>query len=187
MADSKELGKRIKKFRERLELSQEQLATNAGMDVGLVAAIEGGDAYPAIGVLVKLSRALGQRLGTFLDDHIQNDPLVVRSAARVADVSPHKGKVASPYTYYSLARGKSDRHMEPMFVEIGPEQEEKFSSHEGEEFIIVVSGEILLKYGKKTEVLKPGDTAYYNSIVPHFVGANGGKSAAIYAVIFQPL
>jgi mannose-6-phosphate isomerase-like protein (cupin superfamily) len=51
----------------------------------------------------------------------------------------------------------------------------------------VVSGEILLKYGKKSFTLKPGDSMYYNSIVPHFVGASGGKPASIYAVIFQPL
>ncbi len=47
-------------------------------------------------------------------------------------------------------------------------------------------GEIVLHYGKKTFNLKSGDSFYYNSIVPHFVGAAGGKPASIYAVIFQP-
>ena len=77
--------------------------------------------------------------------------------------------------------------MEPLLVELEPGKEAKPSSHEGEEFLIVVSGEVELLCGREKSVLKPGDTAYYNSIVPHFVGAAGDKPASIYAVIFQPL
>jgi transcriptional regulator with XRE-family HTH domain len=187
MAEAQELGTRVKTFRERLELSQEQLAVNSGLDKGLIGAIEDGQAYPSLGVLLKLSRALGQRLGTFMDDHFQEDPLIVRSEDRKKGVSPHSGGAKGPYDYYPLGKGKSDRHMDPMYIEMGPGQDEQLSSHEGEEFIIVVSGEILLKYGKKSFTLKPGDSMYYNSIVPHFVGASGGKPASIYAVIFQPL
>lgn len=186
MKDSEELGIRIKNFRERLDLTQDQLAVNSGLDSGLIKAIEGGQAYPSLGVLMKLSRALGQRLGTFMDDHFRDDPLIVRSSERQAEVSPHLGDVSGPYRYFSLGRGKTDRHMEPLYIEMNPDQDEKLSSHEGEEFIIVISGEITLKYGKKEFNLKPGDSMYYNSIVPHFVGAALGKPASIYAVIFQP-
>lgn len=186
MPEAQELGSRVKSFRERLELSQEQLAVNSGLEAGLIAAIEGGQAYPSLGVLLKLSRALGQRLGTFMDDHFREDPLIVRSEDRKKEASPHSGSAKGPYDYYPLGKGKTDRHMDPMYIEMGPDQDKQLSSHEGEEFIIVVSGEIELEYGKKTYKLKPGDTMYYNSIVPHFVGASGGKPASIYAVIFQP-
>jgi len=186
MSDSQELGNRIKNYRERLDLTPAQLATNAGIDAGLIAAIENGDAYPSLGVLLKISRALGQRLGTFMDDHFRDDPLIVRAEERQAALSPHSGGAQGPYRYFSLGSGKTDRHMEPLFIEMNPDQDERLSSHEGEEFIIVVSGEIVLHYGKKTFNLKSGDSFYYNSIVPHFVGAAGGKPASIYAVIFQP-
>ncbi len=186
MTDAQELGNRITKFRERLELTQEQLAVNSGLDSGLISAIEEGQAYPSLGVLLKLSRALGQRLGTFMDDHFRDDPLIVRADERKEALSPHTGEIKSPYRYFSLGRGKTDRHMEPLYIEMTPGQDEKLSSHEGEEFIIVVSGEIILKYGQKSYNLKNGDSMYYNSIVPHFVGAADNKPASIYAVIFQP-
>jgi transcriptional regulator with XRE-family HTH domain len=186
MTDAQELGKRITNFRNRLELTPEQLAVNSGLDSGLIKAIEEGQAYPSLGVLLKLSRSLGQRLGTFMDDHFRDDPLIVRADERKAEVSPHSGAVAGPYRYFSLGRGKTDRHMEPLFIELDSAADESLSSHEGEEFIIVVSGEIILKYGKKSYNLKSGDSMYYNSIVPHFVGASSGKPASIYAVIFQP-
>jgi transcriptional regulator with XRE-family HTH domain len=180
------LGKRIVAFRERLEMSQEELAKATGLDVTLLRAIEAEEVYPALGVLVKLARALGQRLGTFMDDQFREDPLIVRAAERTQQVAHHKGEAPGPYRYFPLGRGKTDRHMEPLFVQIDPGQEEMVSSHEGEEFIIVVSGEVELLYGHKRVTLQPGDSMYYNSIVPHAVSAVGDAPASIYAVIFMP-
>lgn len=187
MTKAAELSTRIISFRERLQLSQEQLAVNAGISLSLLQAIEAGQSWPAVGVLVKLSRALGQRLGTFLDDHVRPDPLIVRAGEAKAGASPHTGEAAAPYRYYSLGRGKADRHMEPLLVELEPGKEAKLSSHEGEEFLIILSGEVELSYGLEKSILKPGDTAYYNSVVPHLVAASGEKPASLYAVIFQPL
>ncbi len=76
--------------------------------------------------------------------------------------------------------------MEPFFIEIEPHQEQATSSHEGEEFIIVVSGAVELVYGKQTFTLDPGDSMYYNSIVPHYVGAGGEGKAEIYGIVFMP-
>ena len=180
------LGRRIKTYRERLEMSQEDLAKSTGLDLSLLQAIESEQVYPALGVLIKLSRALGQRLGTFMDDQFQEDPLIVRMAERQVEMAPHKGETPGPYRYFPLGRGKTDRHMEPFFIEIGPDQDKSTSSHEGEEFIVVVSGEVELVYGKKNFLLKPGDSMYYNSIVPHYVGAAGGQKAEIYAMVFMP-
>jgi len=186
MSSSDKLGSRIKTYRERLGLSTEDLAKNAGIDEELVRNIESGTVYPAIGVLVKLSRALGQRLGTFMDDQFIPDPLIVPSSERSEETPPHHGAGSGNYHYYPLGKGKTDRHMEPMYIEIEPTQESCLSSHEGEEFIIVVSGEVDLTYGKDMHRLKAGDSMYYNSVVPHEVAAAGNAKAAIYAVIYTP-
>ena len=69
---------------------------------------------------------------------------------------------------------------------IAPEAKASFSSHEGEEFIVVISGEVELVYGSVRHVLKPGDSAYYNSVVRHLVKAANGQAATIYAVVFMP-
>ena len=180
------LGKRIKAFRERLELTQEELAANAGLPSDLIIAAEEGRAYPPLGQLLKVSRALGQRLGTFMDDQDLDGPLIVRARERQQEPALDPGAVPGSNRYFPLGRGKADRHMEPLFIEMGPGQPETLSSHEGEEFIIVVSGEVFLRYGTTTHSLAPGDSLYYNSIVPHFLGAAGESPASIFAVIFQP-
>jgi transcriptional regulator with XRE-family HTH domain len=186
MSTSDKLGNRIKTYRERLGLSVDDLATNAGIDAALVTNVENGTVYPAISVLVKLSRALGQRLGTFMDDQFIPDPLIVRAAERREETTPHHGAGPGNYHYYPLGKGKTDRHMEPLYIEIEPTEERALSAHEGEEFIIVVEGEVELSYGKQKHRLKAGDSMYYNSVVPHEVSAAGSVKAAIYAVIYTP-
>ena len=90
--------------------------------------------------------------------------------------------------FYSLGSGKSDRHMEPFYVELLPESEKSkdMSSHEGEEFIVVHNGSIEVTYGTDVYVLTAGDSIYYNSIVPHYVSCKGAKTASIYAVLYIP-
>jgi quercetin dioxygenase-like cupin family protein len=79
--------------------------------------------------------------------------------------------------------------MEPFIIDIHPSPEEshKLSSHEGEEFIYVLSGEIEIFYGKETLKLNAGDSIYYDSIVPHDVHVAGEKDARIMAVVYAPL
>lgn len=186
MSPSEILGTRIRTYRERLGLSIEDLAKNAGIDAVLEKNIEEGTVYPSLGILVKLSRALGQRLGTFMDDQYIGDPLIVRAGERKEETTPHHGAGPGNYHYYLLGKGKTDRHMDPFYIVIEPSSDHSLSSHEGEEFIIVVSGEVELIYGKEMYHLKAGDSMYFNSVVPHYVGAAGNAKAAIYAVVYTP-
>jgi quercetin dioxygenase-like cupin family protein len=89
-------------------------------------------------------------------------------------------------SFYSLAQGKKDRSMEPFVVDVRPGQggEAPSSSHEGEEFIYVLEGAVEIRYGSETIKLGAGDSAYYDSIVPHLVSSEA--PARILAVIYSP-
>ena len=183
MSQSKKIGERVKTYREKLGMTREDLAERTALPLSLIDDVENGDVSPAIGVMVKLARALGQRVGTFTDDQIAKDPVIVRTTEREQGVASHKETGQGHYRYHSLGAGKADRHMEPFFIHIEQTDQRVKSSHEGEEFVAVVSGEIELLYGNDTHILKEGDTMYYNSLVPHCVSAINGD-AKIYAVIF---
>ena len=183
------LGARIKKFREQKSITLDDLAGRTGLNQDFLRAVEDENVYPSLGPLLKIARALGVRLGTFLDDQATRDPLVVRVEERKEELSMISGK-SKPVAlrFHSLGRGKSDRHMEPFFIQILPEsaKDKKLSSHEGEEFIVVISGEVVVIYGQETYALKAGDSIYYNSVVPHHVGSGGDQNAEIYAVLYFP-
>lgn len=187
MPAAAELGNRIRTFRERLGLAPEDLASKAGVAPELVSAAEAGRAYPAVGFLQKIARALGQRLGTFMDDQYGGDPVIVRGREAPGSMATHRGAIPQALRYVSLGRGKTDRHMEPFRIEIEPGRQEPPSAHEGEEFLLVLSGEVVLTYGKETHRLGPGDSMYYNSVVPHAVAAAGPETASLCAVVFQPI
>ncbi len=182
------IGKRIKAFREKLELTPEAMAERTGLDPDFLKSVEDEGLYPSLGPLLKIARALGVRLGTFLDDHVSRDPLIVRLDERREEMTMKRNKDVTELRYFSLGKGKSDRHMEPFFIELLPEsgEDKHLSSHEGEEFMIVHSGQLSVTYGKEEQILEPGDSIYFNSIVPHNVSAAGDEKCEIYAVLYFP-
>lgn len=187
--DTTKVGGRIRAYRERKNMSLEEFCQRTGTSVEFLAGVESGAIAPPLGPLVKIARALGQRLGTFLDDQITADPHIVRAGERqqqAMTITPAGEKAA--YDYYSLGQGKSDRHMEPFFIVIDPssEEETQLSGHEGEEFIVVISGRLRVVYGKQDQILEPGDSVYFNSVVPHLVCSAGGEKTEIFAVIYVP-
>ena len=186
MAKEAKVGKRIKTFREKLKMTEAELAEKSGVSEAVVRSIEAGEVLPALGVLTKLSRALGQRLGTFMDDQFKPDPIVTRADQLSSVKVAHEGENQAGYAYYSLAIGKPDRHMDPFRIEFAADGVDEVSSHEGEELIICIAGEVELTYGGEKTILKAGDTAYYNSVVKHGLRAMGGKPASIYGVVFMP-
>ena len=186
MSNHKTVGERIRTYRENLAMSPADLAEKSGVDLAIVEAVEKGDVMPALGVLTKLSRALGQRLGTFMDDQFKPDPIVTRAEDLDAAKIAGRGVSTSGYAYQSLALGKPDRHMDPFRIEFPADGTSALSSHEGEELIICIAGGVELTYGNEKSVLMPGDTAYYNSVVKHGLRALGGKPASIYGIVFMP-
>ena len=186
-----DLGHKIKQIRESRGLSTTDLANNCQVSIELIEKIEAGQMAPSLAPLMKIARGLGVRLGTFLDDSPQNGPVIVRSGltdkiVRFSGDTQKNDK--GSLEFYSLASDKKDRHMEPFVIDVHPAQTDtaKLSSHEGEEFIYVLSGELEVKYGKQTYMLKAGDSIYYDSIVPHCVHAADNLCAKILAVVYAP-
>lgn len=191
MSDKK-LGDRIRVYREGQELSREELSRRTGLSVDFLTALEEEDVTPSLGPLLKIALALGQRLGTFMDDAVDGDICMTCRADRGEDdavLRKARGKRAS-FRYHSLGATKTDRHMEPFFIEIYPDEdcgaEKPLSSHEGEEFIVVVSGELEVVVGPDHYTLGAGDSVYFNSVVPHYVGCGNAPKTDIYAVLYIP-
>ncbi|MBR6866734.1 MAG: helix-turn-helix transcriptional regulator [Prevotella sp.] len=186
------IGSKIKGIRESKNLSLEEIAERSGLSIEQITSIENDQNLPSLGPLIKIARALGVRLGTFLDDSDAIGPVVTRAADRERDSSISFSNDATDarkhMEYHPLAQQKAGRHMEPFIIDINPEETPEFqlSAHEGEEFIYVMQGEVEIIYGKETYTLKEGDSIFYDSIVKHHVHGAPGKSAKILAVVYIP-
>ena len=74
--------------------------------------------------------------------------------------------------------------MEALMVQLEENQDPDVSVHDGEEFIYVLDGTVLLRIGDEQFELEPGDSAYYLSTTPHVVAAKTG-TATILAVLYD--
>ena len=121
----------------------------------------------------------------------QTGPFVSKSG-QFQEVIHFTGSISnleeSSLELYSLAYGKSDRHMEPFIVDLHPKKVNncELTSHEGEEFIYVMDGDVELCYGQEKYVLSAGDSIYYDSVIPHDLHAHQDE-ARILAVVYAPL
>jgi len=190
MSEKNKLGSKIIQLREARNLSPSDLAERTELPVGLIAQLESGELIPSLSPLIKIARALGVRLGTFLDDDQNIGPIVSRIGERVKVVrfSDKEKAQESDLDFYSLASDKTGRHMEPFLIDIYPSSAKQvhLSAHEGEEFIFVLAGEVEISYGKETFLLNDGDSIYYDSIVSHNVHCKGNVPAKILAVVYAP-
>lgn len=189
MPANNEVGAKIKGLREMRQVSLEELSERCGLTAVQIEKIESGAATTSLTPLLKLARGLGVRLGTFLDDAELSGPVVTKASGSDVEAVRFKGPSDQEgLEFHALAANKRDRNMEPFIIDVHAPETDKYmlSSHEGEEFIYVLSGALEINYGKTTYRVEQGDSIYYDSIVPHHVHAADGKDARILAVVYAP-
>lgn len=192
MDNNRIVGEKIRAIRESRQISIEELVERTGLSAQQIESIEANVVIPSLAPLIKIARALGVRLGTFLDDQDESGAVICRSEDRTGRSISFSNNAVSSRThmqYHSLSASKADRHMEPFIIEVAPTDETSYelSSHEGEEFIYVMEGAVEVSYGKKQHIIEAGDSIYYDSIVPHHVHGFRGQAAKILAVVYTPI
>lgn len=78
MSNHSIVGFKIKGIRESKNLSIEEISERSGLSIDQITSIENDQFLPSLGPLIKIARALGVRLGTFLDDSDELGPVICR-------------------------------------------------------------------------------------------------------------
>jgi quercetin dioxygenase-like cupin family protein len=126
------------------------------------------------------------KMGYFISgDELRPFTIVRRGDRKVVSRYDSKRDKHYGYGYESLAPYKKDRHMEPFLVTLEPAiTEEERSTHDGQEFIFVMTGSMEVRLGEEIHVLEPGDAIYYDSTVPHLVKCHSQETTRILAVLY---
>jgi mannose-6-phosphate isomerase-like protein (cupin superfamily) len=187
MTEDLKVGEKIKLLREKKKLSLPDLAQKSGFSSAILSQIENHMISPPLGTIIKLAKALEVEPGYFFKEKPKSPYVIVRKDERVSvsRVASKEG-VSYGYSYESLGADKKDRKMEPFIVTLDPESVKKpaQSTHDGEEFIFVLEGEMEVTLGDHSDVLAAGDSIYYSSTIPHRVGAKGDSPSKILAVLY---
>lgn len=183
------VGERIRELRENKGLSLQDMANRTGYSSALLSQVENHFISPPLGGLIKIAKALEVKVGTFFGDEPRESYAIVRKDERkhISRFASKEG-VSYGYSYESLGFDKKDRQMEPFLVTLEPAtvKSEKLSSHDGEEFIFVLEGDMEAILGDHKDVLHPGDCIYYDSTIPHKVQCHREVPTKILAVLWTP-
>lgn len=180
-----EIGNRVQRIRESKGLSLSDLSKLTGFDEDLLDRIEKKEVYPQLGTAIKLSKALDSAFGRLVSgrgDRLYS--ITRRQEQKVVARSTGASGARKLYTYKSLAPEVRGRHMEALLVTLEENPQGELSVHDGEEFIYVLDGTVVMQIAEDEFELAPGDSVYYLSTTPHIIAAKSGQ-ATILAVLYD--
>jgi transcriptional regulator with XRE-family HTH domain len=183
------LGSKVRKLRQNKHYTLRDVAAKTGLSKPFLSQIENDHVVPPVATLLKLARAFNVGLAHFFQDEARSDKIAItRRNERVrVEKRPHQRKGEVNYVYEALETKKTDKHMEPFLVEF-PVQETSemvFMNHEGEEFLHVLSGPLEFRSMDRVEILKTGDSIYFEADLSHSFRCLGDKPAKAIVVVWN--
>jgi quercetin dioxygenase-like cupin family protein len=127
-----------------------------------------------------LARALEVDPSTFLKDE---EKTKIRDARAQAFI-----KRTQNYSYQTLTPGAENEHLRAFMITIESRQTHKpvAYKHEGEEFILVMEGDLGLTLGGKGHHLKPGESIHFHSETPHKLRSLSDEPTRCVVVLYTP-
>jgi transcriptional regulator with XRE-family HTH domain len=180
-----EIGERIKSLRKERDWTLQDLCQRSGVSVSTLSKIENGQVATSFDTLLKVSQGLESSFDAILSKGFARGDgrLIVTRSGEALNFSNEM------YEYAVHSAELRQKRMIPLIMEIKArtlEQITSWSSHEGEEFIYVVKGKILLY----TEYYEPrslsaGESAYIDSKMQHGFLSKGKARAIILSICFS--
>ena len=178
----RQIGERLKGLREVLDIPAEEVAELCNISLEHYMKIEAGEADPSVYRLSKISKRYGIALDVLLfgeEPRMNGYFLTRRDQGLVV-------KRNRNYSYQSLGSGFRGREVDPFLVTVEPKSDGgsyNKNSHEGQEFDMVLEGELEITIGDKTMLLGKGDSIYFDASQQHCMHAVGDKEVKFLCVV----
>ncbi|MGY3214357.1 helix-turn-helix domain-containing protein [Mucilaginibacter sp. HD30] len=158
------IGDRIRILRVTQKRTLQELADNCGMSKSMISKIENNKTMPSVATLVKIAQSLGTTISNLMEkDGWAKAIVTTRAEAESKLMFTEKG-----YSIFPYASEYHEKKMQPfLFVAKKGEVKSHQLSHDGEEFIFVIDGEMKMKVGDAEYTLRKGDSLYFNTIQKH--------------------
>ena len=168
------VGPRLKTLRRQRETTLANLSAATGISVSTLSRLESGQRRPTLELLLPLARAYQVPLDELVGAPPTGDPRVyARPITRFGQ------------TIVPLSRQAGGLQAFKHVIAAGPTKEPDPKTHDGYEWLYVISGRLRLVLGAHDLVLPPGEAAEFDTRVPHWFGSAGGQPAEILS-LFGP-
>ena len=180
------IGSRIKKLRLARKLTLQAVATETGFSTALISQIENDNVSPPIATLSKIARFFDVKMTQFFAEEEEDRKFEVVRAHERSTIPRVISKDGSNqgYFYESLSFYKQNKKMDAFMVTVTEKAlEENTYSHDGEEFIFVMSGTADFRLEDQTLTLYRGDSLYFDATLGHRLLTHDGKEVKVLVVV----
>ena len=180
--ESKAFGERVRKLRERADLTLVQLSEKSGVSRAMLSKVERGEQSPTIGVAKRIAHALNKSLSFLTAGREENRATaVVRKAERPIFRDEKTGferHVLSPV--FAGSDTEVIYHHLPAKVETGPLPAYPSGT---EKYVVMARGEMVVDIiGTETRLME-GDTFFFEADVAHSFNNRTNKPCNYYLFI----
>jgi transcriptional regulator with XRE-family HTH domain len=167
------VGPRLRALRQQRGATLASVSAATGISVSTLSRLESGGRKPTLELLLALSRAYDAPLDELVGTPVPGDPRV-----RARPVRRH-GRTLIPLTQ----RPGGLRAYKMLLPATEPEMD--LRTHEGYEWMYVLSGRVRLRLADLDFVMTPGEAAEFDTRTPHWFGGAGPEPAELL-VLFGP-
>ena len=174
------IGVNVKRLRIQSRLTQQQLADMCGLSKGMISKIESGKVMPAIATLSRIAQALNVKISLLMEEGVGRET-VCQSTDIPVDLFT---KTDMGYCFNTLAAEYGDKQMQPLlFYAKNGEVHAHMVSHQGEECIYIIKGEMTFRVGSTLYFVKAGTLLYFDGLQPH--GIDSVEDEVYYLNLFS--
>lgn len=181
------IGERLRENRKKRGLSLQKVAQAAEVSTSWLSRIENGQTTVPYDTLKRICISLEISLEDVIQPEHRTFSSGRRAVTKRGDTVPfHSGQ----YSYLAHSSELSQKHMVPLEMVVKARSRDEFdhwSSHDGEEFVYVISGAIEVH----SEVYAParleaGESAYFDSGMGHVYVSVSEQDAHVLSVSYDP-
>ncbi|MGD8813323.1 MAG: helix-turn-helix domain-containing protein [Anaerolineales bacterium] len=174
------VGRKIRQLRVRKKLSQQAIADKSGLSRNTLSLIERGHSSPTVSTLKRLAVALDVDISAFFEAHDKTLIIFTKAGER-------SSLQLSGCTLADLGVGLIEQFVTPLFLRIEPgARSGNVVSHDGQDFVFCLQGEILYKVGDRSFVLNSGDSLLFDAYLEHGFQNSGMEEAELIIVLSTP-
>lgn len=177
---------KVRELRQRQQLTVEQLAARSSLSKGYISRLENFRTKPSLRSLNLVAAALGVELIELFRSENASPEFVYGRIDEGELIDRNNGREFG-MLYHALAFDKTDRKMNPFFIEYRPAEERReLMQHDSQEFFLVLEGEVDYRIGSEVNPrrLKRGDTVYLDAQLPHGASLAEGCGYAAALVVY---
>ena len=174
-----DVGARVRDLREQRGLSMRALAELCELSPNAISLMERGKTSPNVSTLHRLAKALQVHITAFFEDREERARLVLSRVGERPVVGQEQPLLKS------LGSGLEEQLMDPFEVTLQPGSGsgQQVMSHDGQELVYCLQGELEYRVEGHVYLLGPGDSLMFEARQPHS-WRNPGTRSTRFLMVF---